>query len=1292
MASVFISHSSVDRAVAAWLMDQFRSAGFAALFVDFDPKQGIPAGRNWEREVYTQLRQADALIFLASEASVESRWCFAELTLARSLGRPVFPLRLQPGVQLPLVADVQWVDLSDAESGLARLLGGLQVAGLDADDSFAWDPRRSPYPGLVPFETEDAAVFRGRRQETDRLLNLLTPTPLRGPGRFVAIVGPSGSGKSSLLHAGLLPRLARMSGRWLVLPPLRPGEHPNARLVGCLTRAFTAYGHPRPADQVAAMLDTGSAGLVQLASELADMGSNGASRPSVLVVIDQAEELLTRTGAREQQSFLQLLTGALDEDSPVWVVATLRSEFLSNSPERSGLADAVDESLLIEPLSRDRLPEVIARPAQRAGLDYVPGLVERIVDETAGGDALPLLGYTLHELYEHVGRAGVITEAEYEAVGGVIGALERRADALDQKLRQRGLGDVVLPTLMRLASVSGQDQPTRRRVRRSAFDADQQVVVDAFVDASLLVSRADPADPAGEPVVEVAHEALLRQWPPLSGAIEADRGLLRLRSELERLAADWHRGHRDDSYLLRGERLAMIDDWAHQHPGELGATERQFVEASRALATRELEAARRSLRQSRALSGGLAVLLVAALVASGVALNSNREAQAQARLALSRQLAGAAERLVGTRPDVAILAGLQSLSFARDDQPRPSAALMMGMGHVTHASRLLTGHTDAVRGVAFTSDGKLLATASADKAVRLWEVDTGTPHGAPLEGDAALTGVAFSPDGKLLATASEDSTAQLWEVDTGKPRGAPLEGHADALTGVAFSPDGKLLATSSADKTVRLWNVATGEPYGVPLEGHTDAVRGVAFSPDGRLLATASADKTVRLWDVGTGEPHGPALNGHTDRVNGVAFSPDGDLLATAGEDSTARLWNVDSGEPQGPPLEGPTNGVRGVAFSPDGELLATASVESSATLWNVATGQPQGPPLAGHTNTMTGVTFNPDGTRLATASADGTARLWEVAEKFSISRALTGHTDTVYGVAFDPEGKLLATGSEDSTARLWDVGTFQPHGLPLRGHTEAVRGVAFSPNGKLLATASEDSTAQLWDVDTGKPHGAPLKGHTDALTGVAFSPDGRLLATASSDTTVRLWDVDTGQQHGPPLIGHDEAVRGVAFSPDGDLLATASADHTARLWDVDTGKLHGAPLTGHTSWVTGVAFSPDGGLLATSSSDDTVRLWTVKTRERHGVPLAGHTEVVIQVAFSPNGKLLATASRDFTARLWNPFFTAWVKVGCELVGRNLSITEWNQLLPGVPYERTCPGLPVGEGAPSDAPAAQYAD
>ena len=575
MAWLFISHSSANADSARRLGEWLACEGYEAVFLDFDPERGIPPGRDWERELYVKLRAADAVMFLGSPAAVASKWCSAELVLARSIGRTIVPILLERDGNHPFLGDVQWLDLTDGIDGFGRLGDILRRLELDPDQSLGWDPSRPPYPGLRAFEPEDAGVFFGRDVEIKKLMLRLQPTLQRGAQRLIAVVGPSGSGKSSMVKGGLLPRLVK-TGRWCVVPVVQPGEHPMRNLARSLARVLNGQTSRAKLEQ---RLLEGPGALVDVAEEIRDTAVDAGAE--VLLVIDQAEELATLSAAAERDEFVELLRGALVDGSPLWAVATVRSEFLDSVLSGSALSSVFNEPELLGHLERAQLFEVVQKPAERAGLEIDPALVAQMVDETVGGDALPLLAYTLRRLWERAKasrRDGRITSDDYIAIGGVVGSLRAQADEIVEELRSRGQDKLVIPVLTRLATIEGDGEPTRRRVPRDQFDPSEREVVQAFIDARLL-----SAGEGEEATVEVAHEALLRKWPPLREAIEGKRSDLQFRSELERAAHDWRRSGQLEEYLFSGPRLHFAQAWAAKHKEELKDSPeiREFLERAK---------------------------------------------------------------------------------------------------------------------------------------------------------------------------------------------------------------------------------------------------------------------------------------------------------------------------------------------------------------------------------------------------------------------------------------------------------------------------------------------------------------------------------------------------------------------------------------------------------------------------------------------------------------------------------------------------------------------------------------
>jgi WD40 repeat protein len=1203
----------------------------------------------------------------------------------------------------------------------------------------------SPYRGLGAYEERDAAFFFGREEAATQLLTRMSGA-LDGVS-LLAVSGASGAGKSSLLRAGVLPRLrgaglqaAPGAASWPCLV-LTPGRSPLDELA---VRVALLAGADAAA--VRRGLETNPAGFALTARQAAlaqapapimigDPAAVQASKERrLLLVVDQFEQVFTQcTDEDERRAFVSALHASAlpghgrDGAAGALVVLGVRADFEARCAGYAELASAIQHRYLVMPMTRRQLRIAITGPAKVAGSqvddDLTGVLLAEVQDRRPGSTmagVLPLLSHALDQAWRS--RAGrTLALADYERAGGIEGAVAVSAQRAYDQLTP-GQQAAARHVFTRLAAVSDAGVDTADRATRaeltagktSAQTADVEAVLEAFAAERLLTLAADS--------VEISHEALLTAWPLLRDTWLAETHADRIvATRLRNTTAEWERS-RDPSYLYRGTLLHAATEAAERAIADparhvpLGGAERDFLHASS-------RARRRAARWRLAAIAALIALSLAAVSIAGWAVDSAaisaRNAAIAARqhaVALSRQLA--AESLTADPAAPLIARQLAVAAWRVFPTSQAASAMTIMLAEQQQAGMLpVTSASGGVSAVAFSPGGKRLATLAADGSPRLWNPATGHPAGPPFFAGRARSreapspgaggSMAFSPDGRLLATAGPDGKVRLWNPATGRLVGAPLpagalppgaRGQIGVVISMAFSPDGKLLATADSNGSARLWNPATGHPVGPPLPQSTSGINGVAFSPDGRLLATADSDGTVRLWNL-AGRPVGaplPVDTGPSGGVIAVAFSPDGKLLATADYHGTVRLWNPATSRPAETLRSGSAAGVNGLAFSPDGKLLAIADYDGTARLANVATGRPAGAPapISTKSSGVDNVAFSPDGRLLATAGYDSTIRVMNVATGL-LARSPIPITDGPGGLndmEFSPDGTRLATVSFDGTVRVLSLVTGRPTGVPIRvslpdeaGAGSSVNGVAFSPDGRLLAIANADGTVRLWNPATGHPASAPLAADTGpysaGVTGVAFSPDGKLLAAAGVDAAVRVLSLITGHRIRSPLQADTgNCLVDMAFSPDGKVLAASGSDGTVRLWDPATGRHIGSPISADSgNCIIGMAFSPGGKILATAygGSDDTVRLWNPATGRAMGASVpVGSSDGVTALAFSHDGGLVATVGKDSTGRvlvqLWAlGLFTNPYAELCPSVGPPTR-EEWNQYAPGEQLPKVC--------------------
>jgi DNA-binding SARP family transcriptional activator/WD40 repeat protein len=1186
-----------------------------------------------------------------------------------------------------------------------------------------------PFRGLAPFDAAHADYFFGRERLVAELVARLVGSTL------LAVVGPSGSGKSSAVRAGLLPALGGgvlpASEGWRQVL-LRPGEHPLAELSRALSRSVPGTTDGEEGDRP-------MAALARLPSD-----------QRLVLAVDQLEEVFTACRDEDERAaFLgALVEAACDRDERVILVLAVRADFYGRCAEHADLSTLMSANhVLVGPMRRDELRRAVELPVRRAVLRVEPRLVSALIAEVAGEPGgLPLLSTALLELWQR--REGRTLRYEaYERSGGVRGAVARLAEDAYQRLsepqRERARA-----MLLRLTGAEDESAFVRRRVPLEELDADRDELAAAAL-AVLTESRLLTVD---EGAVEVAHEALLREWPRLRRWLEEDAEGRRLHHHVIHASREWQAADRDPAELYRGARLSSALDWGALHGPELNELERAFLDESRAASEREAEGQRRVNRRLRALLVGVGGLLLLAVIAGIVALSERGTARDVAVAADAQRLG--AEALTEDRLDRALR--LAAAGPALDDTAVTRSNLLSTLLRSPAALGVLNGDGDPLISSALSPDGRTLAVGDRGGTVMLFDTETREPigdHQAP----GPVWVMEFAPRSAALALVATVGTnevtgdvgaLQVLDAGTARVRGSVSLGRHPSATGpgldyfnsVNYAPDGRSLIVSysggdinrSTPMFLRRYDAHSAEPLGkavrvaprsastpprlspdgrliVATDEATYAIDAetlrvirrypvgalsAALSPDGSTLAIHAVDGGLRLLDLASGRLR--TLAGRQDQSLAGApigvFSPDGRTLSTSEDNGDVILRDARTGDAI-EALAGHGDEVWSHAFSPDGHTLYTASEDGSAIAWDVAGDRRLGRPFSAGFVYESGDPFppafaiSPDGQTLAVARLDGRVDLVDAETLRRTGRFEAFPHRAALAVEYSADGRRLAVAGAGGGVGVWDAGSgkriaplLRPPRGPRLANRHTVQALAFG-QGNLLAAAEVGGAVRIWDVERRQLLRPPMR-LAPFVLGLAFSPDGSQLAIAfgaqraDGSDGVEVRDVGTGE----PLarLPSNGEVRSLAFSPDGRMLAGGEVDGSALLWATHGWRQVGRPLALRTASALGIAFSPDARTLATSHADGTVVLWDVESEEPIGSPLPGMAaawgiDTWVTARFAPDGARLFVVSDVGRAIRWEVDPSAWRQHACTVAGGGLTPEQWEEVVPEQDYRPICP-------------------
>jgi WD40 repeat protein len=1288
MAQIFISHSSTDKEQADALQSWLHAQGFLYTFLDFDKDTGIGAGDEWERTLYRQLAAADAVILILTEHWMASKWCFAEFTQARALGKSVIPLIETPTGGQFFASDLQYLDLvKDRDGALNRLRSKITEITLNTRGGFAWDNTRSPYPGLLAFDEADAPIYFGRDDDIRRLIERLNARRAQGGEKLVLVLGASGSGKSSLLRAGLVPRLKRDQHNWIVLPTFRPQVYPLDELAQSIAQALgtpAAWKDWRAAFAAEDLRHT----FFDLFRDL--RAANRQNEAQILLVIDQGEEFFSGSDAAQTSGFFRVLNALLDPRLPFLAVMSLRSDYLGRLQQQPEL-EAAFEQFSLKPMPLDRVREIIEGPAKVANFAVDEALITAAIADARTEDALPLLAFALRELYDTAG-SGHLTVQAYRALGDahahlspLENAVRRKADEVLASAKPapedlQALKEAFIPAMVR---VNPEGEYVRRPASMSALPPRALPLIESLARARLLTVVSED----GETTVEVTHEALLRKWPLLHGWLDEEREFIIGKDQLERDLLEYKRTppSQQTEALLTGLKLTRARAWLVSKKRQLSQPECEFIQAS--IRRQEAAAAQKEKSRLLILRATIAVAIVLAALAAE-AFWQFHEARVSESYAISRQLAGKSITDQGTDDVEALKEAIAAAGRA----PTEGALQALNQALARPHEKFIFHFPKAVHNAEFSPDGASILTSDFSNTAILWNFADGHKVATLSHRSGNINDAIFSPDGRYVLTVGDNSIANLWNAVDGKWIEA-LAGHSGSIRTAAFSQDSKFVVTGGDDKTARVWSfsgiASAAAPVTLgPLQGPFDQVTALAIfakaNGEGRV-AVGTSGGTMQVFDLKTAKALSPLRSaGDAGQVFNLHFSPDGTRIASATSRNAGCVWDTETGKCVAP-LQGAKGAFWDVVFSPDGKQVLAPTGGGNATIFDAASGAVI-TTLIGHSDLVRTARFSTDGKQIVTSSLDRTVRLWDASGR--ALGVLSGDTSLVTDARFSQDGTAIIAAGKDKTARVWSLLDARVV-APLANSPAVLTSAEYSADGARLVACFDKTTVLLFEAATGRliarstapaplkeVHIAPdgkhvltldegsyqekgsskarlwlpqtnswivLNGDPDPLQtfSASFSPDGSQIATANRGGTVRLFrTTDGGFVRKLPATPPADAGSGLSFavfSPNAQRILATSTNGLAYVWDISDGRLlatlNASNKNALTKEVTCGAFSPDGKTIVTGGEDTSVRVWSaagslLKT-------LAGHTDTVTSIAFSAAGDQLLTTSDEQTI-LWD--------------------------------------------------------